>query len=49
MKRLLILLLIGCIAFVGAELTKLRIKQHIYDQMETDLLSESYEVVFVTD
>lgn len=49
MRRLLILLLIGCMALTGADLMKLRLKQHIHDQMEADLLSKSCEVIFLTN
>ena len=47
MKRLLILLIIGCIALVGAELTKLQLRQEIANQRECDWMSNSREVVLV--
>lgn len=49
MRRLLILLLIGCIALTGAELMKLKIKQHVHEQMEAGLLNESCDVIFITN
>ena len=48
MKRLLILLIIGCIALVGAELTKLQLRQEIENQRECDWMSKRYEVVLAT-
>ena len=41
MRRLLALLLIGCMALTGAEMMKLKIKEHIHNQMEADLLNKS--------
>ena len=49
MKRLLIILIIGCIALVGAELTKLQIRQEIENQRECDWIRNSYEVVLITN
>jgi len=49
MRRLLALLLIGCMALTGAEMMKLKLKQHIHDQMEADLLSKSCEIILLHD
>lgn len=49
MRRLLILLLIGCIAVIGAELTKLHIRQEMCNQKEADLLHGSSEVILLTN
>lgn len=47
MRRVLLLLIIGCIALVGAELTKLQIRQEIDNQRECDWLSNSCEYVII--
>lgn len=49
MKRLLILLIIGCIALFGAELTKLHLGQGIDNQKECDWMRNSCGIVLLKD
>ena len=47
MRRILILLLIGCLAVTVGELTKLWLKQHKADSIETEMLRRSCEFVLI--
>ena len=49
MRRLLALLLIGCMAVTAGELTKLWIKQEKADWIETEMLLKSSEIVLIID